>query len=61
MSQAEFMSNMCVALDQTSCTDNLKRMQAETFIQTVSSSPFHRTRHIAIFSDCLDNMVFAQL
>lgn len=36
MSQADFIQNMCLALEQTSSTDNQKRIQAESYIHQVS-------------------------
>lgn len=36
MTSVQFINEICLALDQTACPDNNKRMQAETFIHQVS-------------------------
>ena len=37
--QSQFINDICVALDQTKCSDNTMRNQAETYIKEVSD--FH--------------------
>ena len=38
--QAQFTSDLCIALDQTASCDNNQRLQAEGFIQQVSTIVF---------------------